>query len=59
MTKLVAQLSQYAFLAHCECRIGLHNSGPYNFGNDRPRDVPWRTASIQCSRYLPTWKEED
>jgi hypothetical protein len=34
-TKLVAQLSQYAFLAHCECRIGLHNSGPYNFGGDR------------------------
>ncbi|MDQ0382968.1 hypothetical protein [Amycolatopsis thermophila] len=34
-TKLVAQLSQYAFLAHCECRIGLHNSGPYNFGEGR------------------------
>lgn len=34
-TKLVAQLSQYAFLAHCECRIGLHNSGPYNFGENR------------------------
>ncbi len=34
-TKLVAQLSQYAFLAHCECRIGLHNSGPYDFGNNR------------------------
>jgi hypothetical protein len=35
VTKLVAQLSQYAFLAHCECRIGLHNSGPYNFGQNR------------------------
>lgn len=35
VTKLVAQLSQYAFLAHCECRIGLHNSGPYNFGEKR------------------------
>jgi hypothetical protein len=34
-TKLVAQLSQFAFLAHCECRIGLHNSGPYDFGNNR------------------------
>ncbi|MCK8671445.1 hypothetical protein M1M07_09980 [Rhodococcus sp. HM1] len=34
-TKLIAQLSQFAFLAHCECRIGLHNSGPYNLGNDR------------------------
>src|SRR5882757_5543919 len=33
--KLLAQLSQYAFLAHCECRIGLHNSGPYNFGDNR------------------------
>lgn len=33
--KLLAQLSQYAFLAHCECRIGIHNSGPYNFGNGR------------------------
>ena len=35
VTKLVAQLSQYAFLAHCECRVGLHNSGPYNFGESR------------------------
>ncbi|KAA9160106.1 hypothetical protein FPZ12_018615 [Amycolatopsis acidicola] len=34
-TKLMAQLSQYAFLAHCECRIGLHNSGPYDFGGNR------------------------
>jgi hypothetical protein len=33
-TQLMAQLSQYAFLAHCECRIGIHNSGPYNFGAD-------------------------
>ncbi|TYQ11756.1 UNVERIFIED_ORG: hypothetical protein L601_001400000510 [Gordonia westfalica J30] len=33
--KLLAQLSQYAFLAHCECRIGIHNSGPYNFGDNR------------------------
>ncbi|HEY3716517.1 MAG TPA: hypothetical protein VGL39_18480 [Jatrophihabitantaceae bacterium] len=33
--KLLAQLSQYAFLAHCECRIGIHNSGPYNFGDRR------------------------
>jgi hypothetical protein len=31
-TKLMAQLSQYAFLAHCECRIGIHNSGPYSLG---------------------------
>lgn len=34
-TKLVAQLSQYAFLVHCECRVGLHNSGPYAFGDNR------------------------
>ena len=34
-TKLIAQLSQYAFLAHCECRVGLHNSGPYNFGDNK------------------------
>lgn len=33
--KLLAQLSQYAFLAHCECRIGIHNSGPYNLGSGR------------------------
>jgi hypothetical protein len=31
-TQLMSQLSQYAFLAHCECRIGIHNSGPYDFG---------------------------
>lgn len=31
-TQLMSQLAQYAFLAHCECRIGIHNSGPYNFG---------------------------
>ena len=31
-SQLISQLSQYAFLAHCECRIGLHNSGPYHFG---------------------------
>lgn len=33
--KLLATLSQYAFLAHCECRVGIHNSGPYNFGNNK------------------------
>lgn len=33
--QLMAQLSQYAFLAHCECRIGVHNSGPYAFGDNR------------------------
>ncbi|MGH9001469.1 MAG: hypothetical protein ACRDY7_19020 [Acidimicrobiia bacterium] len=34
-TQLMAQLSQYAFLAHCECRVGIHNSGPYAFGDGR------------------------
>ena len=33
--KLLAQLSQYAFLAHCECRVGIHNSGPYQWGDNR------------------------
>ncbi|WP_040798154.1 hypothetical protein [Nocardia higoensis] len=33
--KLLAQLSQYAFLAHCECRVGIHNSGPYRWGENR------------------------
>jgi hypothetical protein len=32
-TQLTSQLSQSAFLAHCECRIGIHNSGPYGFGD--------------------------
>lgn len=34
-TQLTSQLAQYAFLAHCECRIGIHNSGPYRFGEKR------------------------
>ena len=34
-TQLLSQLSQYAFLAHCECRIGIHTSGPYRFGDGR------------------------
>lgn len=34
-TQLMSQLAQYAFLAHCECRIGIHNSGPYRFGENR------------------------
>ncbi|MBL6749869.1 MAG: hypothetical protein ISP90_05070 [Nevskia sp.] len=34
-TQLTSQLAQYSFLAHCECRIGIHNSGPYRFGDGR------------------------
>lgn len=61
-TKLVAQLSQYAFLAHCECRIGLHNSGPYRFGDNRQLivrdffeltegDYPWLDGIATQLRY--------
>jgi hypothetical protein len=32
--RFVPVLSQYTFLAHCECRIGLSNSGPYSLGGD-------------------------
>lgn len=31
--KLTAQLTQYEFLVHCECRVGVHNSGPYSLGD--------------------------
>ena len=30
-----ATVSQYGFLAHCECRLGGCNDGPYNFGEKR------------------------
>ena len=30
--KFLAQASQYSFLSHCECRLGLNNSGPYRVG---------------------------
>ena len=28
----LAAASQYAFLKNCECRLGIHNSGPYKVG---------------------------
>ncbi|MCD9197714.1 hypothetical protein [Aeromicrobium wangtongii] len=28
----LATASQYAFLKNCECRLGIHNSGPYQVG---------------------------
>jgi hypothetical protein len=31
----IASASQYAFLIACECRISLHNHGPYNLGDGR------------------------
>ncbi|MBV8578768.1 MAG: hypothetical protein JOZ58_27505, partial [Acetobacteraceae bacterium] len=30
--KFMATVSQYQFLSHCECRIGISNQGPYDFG---------------------------
>jgi hypothetical protein len=29
VVRFLAQISQYAFLSHCECRLGINNSGPY------------------------------
>jgi hypothetical protein len=31
--KFLAQVSQYCFLSHCECRLGIHNQGPYKVGD--------------------------
>lgn len=31
-SKFMATVSQYQFLSHCECRIGICNQGPYAFG---------------------------
>lgn len=33
--RFLAALSQYSFLSHCECRLGINNSGPYKIGADR------------------------
>jgi hypothetical protein len=33
--KFMATISQYQFLSHCECRIGICNQGPYSFGEKR------------------------
>jgi len=33
VVKFLATASQYAFLKNCECRLGIHNSGPYKVGN--------------------------
>ncbi len=34
IAKFQATISQYQFLSHCECRIGICNQGPYRFGED-------------------------
>jgi hypothetical protein len=31
--QFLATISQYGFLKDCECRLGIHNSGPYKVGN--------------------------
>jgi len=33
VVRYLATTSQYAFLKNCECRLGIHNSGPYKVGN--------------------------
>jgi hypothetical protein len=33
--KFMATVSQFQFLSHCECRIGIFNHGPYRFGDKR------------------------
>lgn len=32
--KFMATISQFQFLSHCECRIGICNQGPYKFGEN-------------------------
>ena len=32
--KFMATMSQFQFLSHCECRIGICNQGPYKFGEN-------------------------
>jgi hypothetical protein len=34
VVRFLAQISQYAFLSHCECRLGINNSGPYRIGGN-------------------------
>lgn len=51
VVKFLAQASQYAFLKNCECRLGIHNSGPYRVGGGEmlvrefidlaESDLPW------------------
>lgn len=33
VASFLATASQYAFLKNCECRLGIHNSGPYQVGD--------------------------
>ena len=43
VVKFLAQVSQYAFLLACECRLSINNSGPYRIGENAEmlvRDFP-------------------
>lgn len=52
LQRFMATVNQYAFLSHCECRLGVQNHGPYKCGSDREMlvrgfvdlaesDLPW------------------
>jgi hypothetical protein len=52
LQKFLATANQYSFLAHCECRLGIHNHGPYKCGPNHEMlvrgfvdlaegDLPW------------------
>ena len=46
--KFMATISQFSFLSHCECRMGICNEGPYKFGNDREMLVRDFVDLAQC-----------
>lgn len=35
LQKFLAAANQYSFLSHCECRLGIHNNGPYKTSGDK------------------------
>lgn len=52
LQRFLATVNQYAFLSHCECRLGVQNHGPYKCGSGREMlvrgfvdlaesDLPW------------------
>jgi hypothetical protein len=52
LQKFLATANQYSFLSHCECRLAIHNHGPYKCGPNREMlvrgfvdlaetDLPW------------------
>ena len=46
--KFMATISQFSFLSHCECRMGICNEGPYRFGSDREMLVRDFVDLAQC-----------